>query len=246
MNTQEFVMNNRFLVNSAFNQVKDLKLDVQTRLEPRIMQLLILLVSNQEQVLTRADLIKDIWNDYGGADEGLTQAISFLRKILDDPSKQIIRTIPKKGYLLHASISTPDQPDKSAREKSPINKRRFQYFYPVIVIAGLIVIVAITYAFYSQQHQFPASKPPAGDTTTETPFPGLEEDNDNNPLTTITTTDSLGNRYRLVMIGDRKPKFYVNDSLQLNQEPYTGLIDKLAKSLWKRQKDAENRQLESR
>ena len=50
-------------------------------------------------------LIKEVWNDYGGADEALNQAISFIRKVPVDNNKEIIETIPKKGYVLHAVIS---------------------------------------------------------------------------------------------------------------------------------------------
>jgi hypothetical protein len=40
------------------------------------------------------------------------------------------------------------------------------------------------------------------------------------------------------MIGDRRPEFYVNDSLLTNMEKYNGLIDKMAKELWRRQTEA--------
>jgi hypothetical protein len=41
------------------------------------------------------------------------------------------------------------------------------------------------------------------------------------------------------MIGDRRPELYINDTLRPNHEPYTGLIDRMAKELWKRQKEME-------
>src|SRR5690242_21266964 len=97
--SQEFFINNRFLINSALNQVQDVSGAGKTRLEPRVMQVLAILAANSEKIVTREELIKQVWNDYGGADEALTQAISVLRKVLDDPSKETIKTIPKKGYL---------------------------------------------------------------------------------------------------------------------------------------------------
>jgi hypothetical protein len=78
-------------------------------------------------------------------------------------------------------------------------------------------------------------------TATEIAFPGLEQKDDYNYLNTVTTTDSLGRKYRLVMIGDKRPEFYINDSLQSNQEPYDGLIGTMAKELWRRQKEAEKK-----
>lgn len=227
---QEFFINNRFLVNPGLNQVRDMAGEVETHLEPRIMQLLTILCGNCGKLVTREKLVNEIWNNYGGADEGLTQAISFLRKTLDDPSKQIIKTIPKKGYILHGSITQTNQPG----DKTNVQASR-HYAYRILIMGVIAVaVIAMLYRFYFRNDPVP------GQPTTEVAFPHNHEEEDNNPLTTVTTVDSLGNRYRLVMIGDRRPKFYVNDSLQLNQEPYDALIDKLAKELWRRQKEAED------
>jgi DNA-binding winged helix-turn-helix (wHTH) protein len=235
---QEFLINNRFRVNPALNEVQDIAEERKTRLEPRVMHVLTTLAANAGTMVTREVLVKEIWNDYGGADEGLTQAVSFLRKVLDDSAKNIIKTIPKKGYLLQASITQPSRSDNTIDKGDstlPIRRRKHLY-----LVAGIILIIAVAlFGFYFRQNE--VSKQPAGAASTETAFPGNYEEEDNNPLTTITTTDSLGNRYRLVMIGDKRPKFYVNDSLQHNQEPYDALIDKLAKELWKRQGQVEKR-----
>ena len=233
---QEFLINDRFLINSALNQVQDVSGAGKTRLEPRVMQVLALLAANSGKIVTREELVKQVWNDYGGADEALTQAISILRKVLDDPAKEIIKTIPKKGYLLQASVTQSSLADREVKVAN--NSPRYRYLYPALGIA-VIIITVLLYQFYFRQD--PMAKQPAATTSTETGFPGNDKEEDNNPLTTITTTDSIGNRYRLIMIGDRRPEFYVNDSLQLNQEPYQGLIDKLAKQLWARQKEAENK-----
>jgi len=233
---QQFLINNRFLINSALNQVQDVSGPGKTRLEPRVMQVLALLAANSEKIVTREELIKQVWNDYGGADEALTQAISVLRKVLDDPSKEMIRTIPKKGYLLQASVTQPDQSRRVVDVAK--NTQRSRYLYPAIGIVVIIIGVLLV-QFYFRKDEM--AKPSGSKISTETRFPGNDKDEDNNPLTTITTTDSVGNRYRLIMIGDRRPEFYVNDSLQHNMEPYQGLIDKLAKQLWTRQKEAQNK-----
>jgi DNA-binding winged helix-turn-helix (wHTH) protein len=231
---QEFFINKRFLVNPVLNRVRDTAGEVETHLEPRIMQLLNILCENCGTLVTREKLVNEIWNDYGGADEGLTQAISFLRKILGDSSKQMIKTVPKRGYIFQGSITPGNHSDEQTNViYIPASGRIRAYRF---LIAGAIVGVGAMFlsGFYFLNNRGPELH------TTEINFPGNHAEEDNSPLTTVTTTDSLGNRYRLVMIGDQRPKFYVNDSLQLNQEPYDALIDKLAKALWKRQKEAEN------
>jgi DNA-binding winged helix-turn-helix (wHTH) protein len=105
MTQQKYLINGRFKVDEVFNLLTDTTANSETRLEPRLMKLLSLLAKNQGTVVTREYLIKEILDNYGGAEEGLNQAISTLRKILDDRKKEIIKTVPSKGYILTASVS---------------------------------------------------------------------------------------------------------------------------------------------
>ena len=100
------------------------------------MSLLCILSDNAEQVVSREAIIKEIWNDYGGADEGLNQAISVLRKILDDREKKLIETIPKKGYVLHAAIAqeTMLQPEKAVTVLIEKKSRKISFTIPLLVI----------------------------------------------------------------------------------------------------------------
>lgn len=190
------------------------------------MQLLCLLAQQPDQLLTRETLVQEIWDNYPGADEGLTNAVSFLRKLLGDEQKEMIRTIPKKGYLLKASISTAAQ-----KHGGPSKKRIYGY-----AAIAAVTCILLTIAFMNRQEDatFPATKA----VSTEVAFVDLKNDTTDSFLNTVTTTDAAGIKYRLVMIGDRRPVFYVNDSVT-NQEPYTELIDKMARELWKRQAEAE-------
>jgi DNA-binding winged helix-turn-helix (wHTH) protein len=138
VNKTEYILNNRFLVNPGLNYVRDQQTGKKSRLEPRLMELLTFLTGRVNQLVTREELVKEIWKDYGGGDEGLNQAISFLRKLLEDNNKQIIETIPKKGYIIHATIT----------EKTiPIIKQGKKKLYRV---AGLLFLLLITvYVIYS-------------------------------------------------------------------------------------------------
>ncbi|MFT3677744.1 MAG: winged helix-turn-helix domain-containing protein [Chitinophagaceae bacterium] len=119
METKELVIDNRFRIHADTHLLTDLDTDTTTRLEPRLIKLLFLLATHPGQLISREQIIRDIWNDYGGGEDGLTQAISFLRKMLDDVSKDRIRTIPKKGYLLNAGV-TPAGDNTETEEKGEI------------------------------------------------------------------------------------------------------------------------------
>ena len=72
------------------------------KLSPKEMEVLIMLVKNIDRTLTRKEILEQVWGDEFGNDLGLTQIVSKLRQLLGDTEKRIIRTIPKKGYLLCA------------------------------------------------------------------------------------------------------------------------------------------------
>src|SRR5437868_15539496 len=100
-----FLINNRYLVSAQKNVIKDRVTNHESRLEERLIGVLSILAATPNELVTRDKIIREVWDDYGGADEGLTQAISFLRKVLNDTDKNIIETVPKKGYILNASVT---------------------------------------------------------------------------------------------------------------------------------------------
>jgi DNA-binding winged helix-turn-helix (wHTH) protein len=111
MSKTRFLINNRFFVDPDLKYFQDKELLTEQRLEPRLINVLCVLTSRANQLVTRGELVKEIWNDYGGGDEALNQAISFLRKLLHDHNKEIIETIPKKGYILHGDVSNIVEPE---------------------------------------------------------------------------------------------------------------------------------------
>ena len=137
-------INNRFVINRAKNEVSDQEKGEVTRLEPRLMKLLGLLVDKPGEVITREFIIKQVWDDYPGANEGLNQAISSLRKLLADGNKEIIQTLPKQGYSFHGLISWQPQ---NVSVKTTDNKR-----LKVIVAAILFLTILIVGLNYFNNH----------------------------------------------------------------------------------------------
>ena len=78
-----------------------------TRLEPKVMQVLMCLAGDAGQVVTKAHLMRAVWPDTFVSDDVLTRAISELRRVFDDDVKdpRFIQTIPKSGYRLIAGVA---------------------------------------------------------------------------------------------------------------------------------------------
>lgn len=92
-------------------------------LEPKVMQVLVVLSSTPGGVITRKSLIDQIWAVNHGSDESLTRAISILRKYLGDTNgrRTIIETIPRRGYRLIANVTAHPAPSELGTEETPIS-----------------------------------------------------------------------------------------------------------------------------
>ncbi len=157
-----------FRINNAFTVVPEKNMVNEVKLEPRLMKLLCLLAENPRQVISREEIIETIWKGYGGGDEGLTQAISFLRKLFNDHEKKIIETVPKTGYIFNADIELPAKLIGKITEKK---KNR----WPLYIIVGGIIFVLLWFFLTPKTPDSPyAPKPPA----TSTEKPGIAPKND--------------------------------------------------------------------
>ncbi|TRX56783.1 winged helix-turn-helix domain-containing protein [Thalassomonas sp. M1454] len=76
--------------------------DLVTHLEPKIMEVLVYLITNANRVVSREELTEKVWQTRFASDEVITRAISVLRKKLCDTGRvhKFIKTIPKHGYIL--------------------------------------------------------------------------------------------------------------------------------------------------
>ena len=66
------------------------------------------LVEHAGRVVTKEEVIRAVWPDVTVGEESLTQCVSEIRRALDDESQRIIRTVPRRGYLVDVPISMDD------------------------------------------------------------------------------------------------------------------------------------------
>ena len=77
------------------------------RLPPKTIDVLCLLASRQGEVISRSEILDQIWQSGNGGDDSLNNAISSLRTAFGDDRKnpRYIETIPKRGYRLAAQVT---------------------------------------------------------------------------------------------------------------------------------------------
>ncbi|NOI67723.1 transcriptional regulator [Vibrio sp. 99-8-1] len=105
----KFVIAQRYIFNPNNNSLVDQKENNNvTRLGSNESRILLMLSERPNQVISRDELHEFVWRDQGFQvdDSSLTQAISTLRKLLNDSTKapQYVKTVPKRGYQFIASV----------------------------------------------------------------------------------------------------------------------------------------------
>jgi DNA-binding winged helix-turn-helix (wHTH) protein/TolB-like protein len=82
------------------------------RLEPKAMEVLVMLAERAGDAVAREDLLAAIWPGVVVGDDALTQAVIKLRKALGDAAREpkYIETIAKRGYRLLAPVALIDAP----------------------------------------------------------------------------------------------------------------------------------------
>src|SRR6185369_3694071 len=76
-------------------------------LTPKVFDILLALVENSGQVVSKEDLMKRVWPSTFVEEGNLTQNISLLRKALGESTGgvQFIETVPRRGYRFVGDVS---------------------------------------------------------------------------------------------------------------------------------------------
>jgi adenylate cyclase len=69
-------------------------------LRPKSFEVLRYLVEHAGRVVTKEEMLNAIWPDVTVGDESLTQCVSEVRRAIGDENQSIIKTVPRRGYLM--------------------------------------------------------------------------------------------------------------------------------------------------
>src|SRR4030095_9998602 len=87
------------------------KEDREVPLTPKVFDTLLVLLENSSHVLTKKELMQQVWPDSFVEENNLAQNISILRKALGEgkEGEQYIQTVPKRGYRFVADVRTNEE-----------------------------------------------------------------------------------------------------------------------------------------
>jgi DNA-binding winged helix-turn-helix (wHTH) protein len=120
-------------------------------LRPKAFHLLCYLAENAGRLVPKEELHDAVWGHVTVSDDALVQCIRELRQKLGDVDRMLIRTVPRRGYLLNASkgvseialaaLAPPDAPATSALP------RPWYYGVPARWAAAIVVVVLALASF---------------------------------------------------------------------------------------------------
>jgi predicted ATPase/DNA-binding winged helix-turn-helix (wHTH) protein len=81
-----------------------LKAGEEIKLRPKVYEALKYLVEHPGQLIGKQELMQAVWPDSFVTDDSLVQCTLELRRALDDRSQQLLKTVPRRGYLFTAEV----------------------------------------------------------------------------------------------------------------------------------------------
>src|SRR5262249_40393637 len=82
------------------------------KLRPKSFEVLKYLVENNGRLVSKDELISAVWVDTAVTDDSLVKCLKDIRHALRDEAQQIIKTVPRRGYIF----------DREVREDESIRK----------------------------------------------------------------------------------------------------------------------------
>lgn len=147
------------------SQIRNKMSGEEKRLTKTESQLLLLLLSNVHQVVTKTEIHNKIWRGKFVSDASITHAVASLRLALNDTAEEqcIIRTVPKVGYFVvdnKIDLVLMNQP--STYLKQPEKTKTFKLSKKFLMLISLIILNLLLFWFLfipsQTAHQLSMSK----------------------------------------------------------------------------------------
>ncbi len=86
----------------------------EIKLRPKVFDALRYLIEHRGRLVPKEELIQTLWPEAFVTDDSLVQCMVELRRGLDDRSQEILKTVPRRGYIFAATVTTDHEASASA------------------------------------------------------------------------------------------------------------------------------------
>src|SRR5262249_10397220 len=88
-------------------------------LRPKSFDVLAYLVEHAGRPAGKNEIIQAVWPDVTVTEESLTRCVSDVRLALDDSAQRIVKTLPRRGYVLAAPVTAATPGDSAVSTSAP-------------------------------------------------------------------------------------------------------------------------------
>jgi len=122
-----------FVLNRARGCLEDAT-GAERFLRPKSYRLLEVLCERRGELVSKDDLVREVWPDVFVSDDSLAHCVSDIRRALGLHAARLLRTVPRRGYMLTASEPAPSTPARQIP--------KFRIMLAGGLAAGLLLVVA--------------------------------------------------------------------------------------------------------
>ncbi|UCF35625.1 MAG: winged helix-turn-helix domain-containing protein [Acidobacteriota bacterium] len=188
--------------------------DGEQTIEPKMMQVLVLLIERGGEVVSREEILEEVWPDTFVGDEVVYRSISELRKTLGDNSTypRYLATVPRKGYRWLAGDGTGHQSSGEMANAAgrPLWRR---VFVPAAVLLIVLSILLVSVREKTERGSFEEpvtvliaqSTGSAGENLGRILHQGLESKLGQSPRIRILAPERISEMLRLMRLGPSTP-----------------------------------------
>jgi len=135
--------------------------DEEIKPMPKPFAVLMALAKRDGNLITRDELIEEVWEGKAFSDEPIQQAIALLRKHFGDKQPhQYIETLHRRGYRLIQSVDLHHEPDVLEAEPATEDPRSLRRWKAVTALVAIGFVAIAIYTIFSPDR--PGSEPPVG------------------------------------------------------------------------------------
>lgn len=127
-----------------------------TALRPQAAEVLKLLAARTGMLVGKDELVRAVWGSIAVTDDSLVQCITEIRKALGDDKHEIVRTLPKRGYVLEGKRGGVGNEKPAPGDRSRALARKT---WPGLV-AGLVILIGAATAYFARVPET-KTEPPA-------------------------------------------------------------------------------------
>jgi TolB-like protein/DNA-binding winged helix-turn-helix (wHTH) protein len=178
-------------------------------LRPKSFDVLAHLVGNAGALVARDELIAAVWPGVIASDESLSRCISDVRAALGDSSRQLVRTVPGRGYQFAAEVTRAPASVESEPSQAVTDRHLFSNWRTVAVSLFLIILLAAAawIVFAPDEASAPTDRP----SIAVLPFRNISGAENLEPFATGLTSDlitSLARVPEMLVISENSTRQY--------------------------------------